>query len=159
MVTTLRLAACLGLLAATTACHGECYTVRSADASGRFGDTLVAVSGARGQPGTALLRINEQIFSNRAERYADIDFQAPSTIDTVSLVRLTFASDPNRIPRHTETRKGIVVISDGLFETLFVRLATEDVLFEVVGKNGTVVKALLNLEDRTGPKEACYPYT
>lgn len=170
MIRRLRYACCLGVLALTTACHGECSTARWVYATGRFGDTLVAVSGKVAEPGAVRFETQEQVGSSTTSRWAEIAINPSTGFDTVSLYRMTLASDPTRAAvltgsispitnPGTGTIHEIVTPDSVAFEKLFVHVATEDVLFELVGKNGAVIKALLNLEDRQGPKEVCEPWT
>lgn len=150
----------VGVLALTTACHGDCSTLRNVHSSGRFGDTLVAVSGSGTEPGTVKVYIQENQAGGSTWRYGDMLANATGTaIDTVSLYRMTLVSDPNRAPVFSATKPGYINVDSITFEALFVHLATEDVLFEIVDKNGKVLKALLNLDGRSGPVEVCEPYT
>ena len=161
---------CLGLVSLATACHGECFTSRYVLATGRFGDTLVAVSANMSEPGTVRFEMHEQLGVSGGYRYADFSAHPSTGLDTVALFRMTLVSDPTRAAVLTSPVSPIVNPGTGTihkilnpdtvaFAKLFVHLATEDVLFELVGKNGAVVKALLNLEDRQGPKEVCEPWT
>lgn len=154
-----RLVGVAGVMSMATACRGECYVLRSVDASGRFGDTLVAVSGDGTQPGAVSLRISESRFSDHTSRTGEITLNATGIADTVALHRMTLVSDPSRAPVFSSSTSGYFTPDSVTFEKLFVHVATEDVLFEIVAKNGSVAKALLNLEERQGPKEACLPYT
>ena len=170
MPRTVQNACCLALLALTTACHGECFTARYVLSTGHFGDTLVAVSGNTRDPGGVRFEISEHVGASGTARWANISLNSSTGLDTVSLYRMTLVSDPTRAPVLTSSISPIVLPGTNTlhkaltpdsvaFERLFVHLATEDVLFELVGKNGAVVKALLNLEDRQGPREACERWT
>ena len=169
MLRSFKYACCLCLVALVTACHGECYTSRYVLATGRFGDTLVAVSTTGADPGSVRFEMQEQMRAS-AYRYAEFSANPPTSLDTVSLYRMTLVSDPTRAPVLSSSISPTVNPGTGsifkiftpdtvAFGKLFVHLATEDVLFELVGKNGAVVKALLNLEDRQGPRETCDPWT
>lgn len=170
MIRPLRYVCCLALLALTTACHGECFTSRYVLSTGHFGDTLVAVSGKVDEAGAVRFEMTEQVGASSAYRWADISINSSTGLDTVALFRMTFVSDPTRVAVLTSAISPIVLPGTSsfhkiftpdsvAFDKLFVHLATEDVLFELVGRNGAVVKALLNLEDRQGPKEVCERWT
>lgn len=147
-----------GLLLLATACHGDCYTLRSVQTSGVFGDTLVAASGSGSDPGTVRFEISEREYADVNYRSASFVMNATGVVDSVTLYRLALVSDASRVPVFSATRN-YTNMDTIAFNKLWVHLATEDVLFEVVGKNGGVGKALLNLENRAGPKEACDPWT
>ena len=162
------LAALAGLAGLVTACDGPCYMIRNADATGRFGDTLVAVSRGEATAGTARLNIHEESGIDLAEsrQYAEIGAQALASSDTIVLIRLTRFSDNLRSPVLQWTPAGpgpsastVQTVSPGVFETLFTQMAAENLLFEVQLRDGTTAKALLKLEKRNDRYKYCEPYT
>jgi hypothetical protein len=145
----------LAALVLATACANECGPItREVKSSGRFDDTLVAVSGSGFAPGTVSLSISEHRYDGSIDRPGRFDVNTAGVVDTVALYRMTLRSDPARTPLMSTAARTFTTDSV-TFERLWVHLGTEDVLFEVTGKNGVVKKALLNLESRTGPVQKC----
>ena len=148
---------CVAALLVTTACANECGPLtRIVRASGRFGDTLAAISGDGVQPGTISISAEEYRYDDRTSRHGFASLNTTGVVDSVTLYRMTLRSDPLRPSLVSTTSRPTIFNMDSVtYETLWVHLATEDVLFEVTGKNGGVAKALLNLESRTGPAISC----
>lgn len=141
----------------TTACHlSWCDQARNATFTGRLGDSTVAVGFLPTVPGGTDFALDQFIESNHVDNHITAKVNFSSFADSVALVRLTSAADPERatiisFDKTKGTQSGSVFTLDvrtpdrAAFEKVWSVFINGNGLLEVQPHQGQAVRARLKV--------------